>query len=419
MEKPTRFQRVYSRVRRLVLPLLVLLAVAGFLWWRQRPPRVQVTTPVRKDVVTSVVTTGMVETVTISPGSETGGRIDHLFVRQGQTVKEGELLATLDTRELQARLREAETALEAARVKQSATAAEAWRPQLDMAEAALEQARLKVAQARREWRDLQTLADGGAVPRIEADNARQALAAAQLQQREAEARLRQLRLQARGERRQAKVGVDAAQAALETLRAQVARARITAPAAGIVIELHARAGETLAPGAPLLKIARRDGVRIAVQLDEQYLAQVRPGQPARLATDAFPKQTFTGRVEKINPAVDPERGTIKVLIVPEGVPGYLRPDMTLDVNIVTGEYPGMLAVPRTALTGTASRPRVWIVAEDGRAYPREVEPGPSGAAGSEDGTEVPIERGLAANDRVILNPPRLRPGQRVEAIQRR
>jgi HlyD family secretion protein len=378
-----------------------------------------VTTPVRRDVVTSVVTTGMVETITLSPGSETGGRIEQLLARQGQVVEKGDLLAVLDTSALEARLKEAQTQLEAARLKRAGASPEVWRLQIAQAEGALAQAKLKVAQATAEWQDLQALAEGGAVPRADADSARYALRGAQIQEREARTRVEQLRRQAELERRQATVGVAAAQAAIATLQSAKARARILAPAAGIVTEIRARAGETLTPGAAILKIARRDTLRIAVPLDEQYLSQVRPGQTARMATDAFPRQSFRGRVEKIDPAVDPERGTIKVIIAPETTPGFLRPDMTLDVNLLTGRYPRMLTLPRTALDGTAASPRVWVVTKEGRAMPRRVELGPTSGGSAAAAGEAPIRRGIASGDRVILNPPRLRPGQRVDAAESR
>jgi HlyD family secretion protein len=413
-QKPDRTRRLAARLRPLAVPLLLAALVAVALWWRGRPPRVTVAVPMRRDVVTSVVTTGMVETVTVSPGSETGGRIERLLARQGQVVAAEEVLAVLDTRELAARAREAQAALAAARLKRRQAAPEAWQPQIEQAEAALAQARLKTAQAEQEWRDLQALADGGAVPRVQAETARYALRAARIGEQEAAARIAQIRRQAEDTRRQAAVGVEAAEAALATLRGQISRARITAPTAGIVIEIYARAGETLAPGAPLLKIARRDSLRIAVPLDEQYLAQVRPGQPVRLATDAFPRGSFAGKVEKIDPAVDPDRGTIKVIVAPETTPAFLRPEMTLDVNILTGRYPGMLTLPRTALDGTAAAPRVWVVDREGRAVPRPIEPGPSSDSASQD---VPIRRGISPGDRVILNPSRLRPGQRVEIAE--
>jgi HlyD family secretion protein len=265
---------------------------------------------------------------------------------------------------------------------------------------------------------LRALAEGGAVTRAQAEGARYALSAARIQEREAASRVEQIRRQAQDEGRQATVGVEAAQAALATLRTQIARARITAPAAGIVTEIHARPGETLAPGAPVLTIARRDSLRIAIQLDEQYLAQVHPGQPVRMATDAFPAGSFEGRVEKIDPAVDPERGTIKVIVKPATIPAYLRPDMTLDANIVTGHYPDMLTLPRTALDGTAARPRVWVVTPEGQAIPKSVELGPESDGTGADGSRtsaryVPIRSGIDPGDRVILNPPRLRPGQPV------
>jgi HlyD family secretion protein len=412
MTKPTAFQRMTVRARRLLLlAVAAAIGIALFAWWR-RPPRVQVAQPVRRDVVTSVATTGTVETVTVSPGSETGGRIERLWVREGELVAAGQLLATLDTRELEARLREAQTALESARLKEAATSEASWRPQRELAEAAVAQARLRVGQAERDSRDLSSLAARGAVPRVDAENARVALQTARSQLQEAEARLRQLDLQARDERRQASIGVQAAQAALDTLRTQLARMRIISPVAGVVTEINARSGETLPPGGPLLKIARLDTMRIAVQLDEQYLARVHPGQTARMATDAFPNEPFEGHVEKINPAVDPERGTIKVLLRPENIPMYLRPEMTIDVNIITGRYPQALTIPRAALVGPAGARRVWVVTEDGRAEPRFVE------VVLGDAGDVAVLRGLAPDDRVILSPPRLRAGQRVFVVER-
>jgi HlyD family secretion protein len=404
--KPSAAHRFWNRSRPLLLAVIGAALVLALIAWWQRPPRVQTARPVWRTVVTSVATTGTVQTVVVSPSSAIGGRIEQLHARQGQRVAAGQLLATLDTGELQARLREAETALAAARARQVAVAPDTWQPQLDLARTALAQARLRVAQARRDWQDLQTLARQGAVPRVDADNARVALRAARLQEEDAGARIRQLHVQSRNETRQAGTGVATARAAIETLQAQIDRARIAAPAAGVVTEIEARAGETLAPGGPLLKIARLDSLRIAVQLDEEHLARVRPGLRALMTTDAFPDRSFEGRVEKISPAVDPEQGTIQAIVRPEAVPEYLRPEMTIDVTLVTGRYPRALTIPRAALAGPPDARKVWVVAE-GRAEPRRVEV-VQGEAG-----DVAVLRGLAPDDRVILHPTRLRRGQRV------
>jgi multidrug resistance efflux pump len=115
-------RRLGSRVRSLLAPLAIVVLVVAALWWRAQPPRVTVALSERRDVVTSIVTTGQVETVRVSPGSETGGRIERLLAHRGQEIAEGELLAVLDTRELAAREREAEASLAAARLKAAAAA---------------------------------------------------------------------------------------------------------------------------------------------------------------------------------------------------------------------------------------------------------------------------------------------------------
>jgi HlyD family secretion protein len=119
-------------------------------------------------------------------------------------------------------------------------------------------------------------------------------------------------------------------------------------------------------------------------------------------------------VTYIAPSVDPQRGTVEVrLDVPEPPP-YLRPDMTVSVNIEVGRRPAARVVPREAVQDLASSaPWVWRL--DGRrAERRGVELGLRGEA------QVEIVRGLEDGDRVLVpGGTTLRPGQRVRASQKR
>jgi HlyD family secretion protein len=196
-------------------------------------------------------------------------------------------------------------------------------------------------------------------------------------------------------------------------------------------------GEAVAPGRALLSLAPTgtsgEGVEIVVEPDERVLAVLAVGQLADVSADAFPDRIFAARVLEIAPVVDAGRGTVSVrLLVPEP-PAFLRTDMTVSVEVKTGEKQGLtvpasavrgLATPTPSLlvvtAGVATEVRVTVVARGSAAKDPAVLDKAVGTAVGAGGAEVAVVAATAgghliAGDIVVLDPA-VKAGAKVKAV---
>ena len=197
--------------------------------------------------------------------------------------------------------------------------------------------------------------------------------------------------------------------ALEALRAaqrRLAAREVRAPFSGVVVEVFAQTGQTVAPGTALLTLADPTSVQVVVDLDEQNLARLRAGQNAWLLPPEG-GSPVRARVGAVDPQVDVQRGTVRVrLSVP---PGAFGPTLgrTVDVSVELGYWPESLAVPVGCLQQSADAASVLVLV-NGRAVRREVR-----VLGRND--RWAAVAGLDPTDLVVLRPDRLRPGSAARA----
>ena len=153
-------------------------------------------------------------------------------------------------------------------------------------------------------------------------------------------------------------------------------------------------------------VARDGATQLSVLPDEKNLALLRLGQPATASADAFPDRTFPARVAYIAPAVDLARGTVEVKLDVENPPDFLRPDLTVSVNVETGRDPQALVLAAGAIRDPGADP--WaLVVRDGKASRQPVTLGIRG-----DG-RVQVLTGLAAGEWVVSPAAAVGPGRRV------
>ncbi len=166
--------------------------------------------------------------------------------------------------------------------------------------------------------------------------------------------------------------VASAQAALD-------KTAIRAEMAGTILTRHAEPGDVVQPGQALFDMARAEDTEVLVALDEKNLETLALGQPATCIADAYPHQPFAAQVSFIAPRIDPQRGTVDVRLTVAPVPDLLRQDMTISVNIQTGQQEQAIAIPNDAIAGlTQGTPQVWVV-QEGRAQRRTLHLGLRGA----------------------------------------
>jgi HlyD family secretion protein len=389
---------------------VVLLAVAAFVVMRARGPQVQVVAATRLDLEQHLVASGHVWVPTrVQVSAQTSGRVLSVAVREGQRVKGGDLLLQLDDSEARAAAAQAQAAVDqaGARVEQLRQVGAI------VADEELRQAQTGLESAQADFDRIEQLAATGAVNQAEFDNARREVDLALARQTAAEAR--QLSAAPLGaDSRIVLTSLLQAQAELAAANARLTQMKIVALQNAVVLTRSVEPGNVVPPSQTLLVLAAdNDTAQIVFQSDERNLAAIRIGQKARVSADAYPQQSFEASVSYIAPSIDPGRGSIEVRLRLPDPPAFLKPDMTVSVDLTVAAKQNVLTIPADAVHGAATS-QPWVLVVEGRqAVRRDVTLGIRG-----EGT-VEVMSNLDEGVEVILPDGRtLTAGQRVRPVRR-
>jgi Cu(I)/Ag(I) efflux system membrane fusion protein len=175
------------------------------------------------------------------------------------------------------------------------------------------------------------------------------------------------------------------------------RVTVTAPTSGIVGELAAREGMTVAAGAPLFRINGIGTVWIDAEIPEQAVAQVRVGAQAEGSAPALPGVTFKGTVSALLPEVNPATRTVKARIELANTARQLLPGMFVTVTLRPSARHDVMLVPSEAVIRTGTRNVVMTALGNGTFRPVDVE------TGVEADGKTEIRKGLEPGQRVVVS----------------
>lgn len=306
-------------------------------------------------------------------GAKIIGRVIDLKVDEGDRVEAGDVIAVLDSADLEAAVREGE--------------------------AAVVEARATLADARRESLRRTRLHEAGVVSEAERDTATTRL-----------------------EVTRARLG--RAEAQLASLQAQLAYTTLRAPISGVVIERNVEVGEMVAPGGftsqqstgSIVRLADPASLEVEADINESYIARLELGQPAAIRVDAVPDHEYHGRLRQIVPTADRQRAVVEVKVSIDDRDPRLVPDMSCSVTFLAtegmgelGELPSKsrLFVARSAVVTAGGGHYLWRIEED-RVHKVPVE------LGEEQEHQVEVLAGVAGGEVVARRPQDgWRDGQRV------
>lgn len=313
------------------------------------------------------------------------GRVISLPVAEGDRVKKGALLATIDDTQVRAQL----------------AAAEAM---VVEAEAGLEEAKRSVAQAEAS-RDLAEKT----YERYRKLSEEKVITPQEFDEREVKWTVAVKDYERSLDRRSqvaAKIAQAKAQAA--AARAMLSYTRVTAPFAGTVIEKKIDAGSTVVPGVPILILEDTGRYRIEASVPEAYLGVLKVGSRVRVVLSTPPGKETPGTISEVVPQVDPESRTFTAKVdLPEGGQRF-RTGMFGRVLIPTGKE-NMLVVPKKAITHVGGYDALFTVTTDNVARLVMV------TTGNAFGDEVEILSGIEPGAHVAVSPlEKLVDGARVE-----
>jgi membrane fusion protein, copper/silver efflux system len=198
--------------------------------------------------------------------------------------------------------------------------------------------------------------------------------------------------------RMRQVGMSEAQIALvdSTGRTQP-RFTLVAPIGGVVTELMAREGMTVAPGATLFRINGLTTVWANAEVPESQSALLRPGAKVQASSPAVPGTKFDGKVQAILPDVNQTTRTLKARVELANADGALVPGMFVQMQFMDMRNEKALLVPTEAIIQTGKRTVAMLAEENGRFRPVDVE------IGIESGGQTEIKRGLQLGQRVVVS----------------
>ena len=326
------------------------------------------TATARRTFAASVVAIGTIKPqigAEVRVGSRISGRVRRLRVNIGDRVGRGQVIAELETEEL------------------NALAAER-RAAVTESEAAVTRVKATTALAAAELVRQEQLQEQGVATRADVEVARERHAVARAQLASAAA------------------AAERARAELESALVQRSFAVLSSPIAGIVASVATQEGETIAAGlnAPtFLTVVDLGRLQVNTYVDEVDIGKIEVGQRAVFTVDAFPTRDFEGSVSAIYPSATIQDNVVKyVAAVRIGRDaGVLRPEMTASVSIRLEER-SVLAVPARAIRREGGRSVVYVTG--GRSpEAREVR------VGWRDGAWIEVVRGLTEGDRILMDPP--------------
>lgn len=331
------------------------------------------------NIQNSITATGSVEPVdTVAVGTQVSGIIDKIYVDFNSTVKKGQVLAVLDTKNLTSTLNSAKANLQSA-------------------QANLQSANAALGYQRANYNRYKALYQKGLISANDFERAR-------LSYRQAEEQVAMM-----------KESVVAAQESVRTAQTNLGYATIVSPIDGTIINKYVAEGQTVAASfsTPELFGVARDlkKMQVLADVDEADIGDVRPGESATFTVDAYPDDQFQGTVQQVRLGGSTSNNvvTYKVVISTSNADLKLKPGMTANVTIYTQQKSGVLSVPTKALRFTPAKEtvgkmkikdisnaknKVWTI-EGNNIVAHQVNIGMS------DGTHTQIVSGVKQGQKVI------------------
>jgi RND family efflux transporter MFP subunit len=336
------------------------------------------------------------------------GYLDKRFANIGDQVKAGQVLATIDTPEIDQQVQAAESAVQQAKAQVENAKETQIKAQADM--------RTVAANVRKGQTDLvfytaevkryTGLAKQGAVSLEDRDSHVQQYngAVATLQS------LNEAERSAKATFNSAAAAVKAAQSALDTAKAQHQQVEatrsfqnVTAPFSGIVTKRNVDAGALITSGSNnsnsiLFEVAKTDMLRVFVYVPEQYVPYIHTGEVAKLRFPEFPRQDFEGTVTNVSGGLDETSKTLQVEIHVPNSNHVLMPGMYAKVRFQAPATMKLPVVPASTLVTRADGQFVYIVDNNNVVHMHKLD------VGRDLGGQFEVASGVNAGDKVIISP---------------
>jgi len=380
----------------IVVAALVALVIAARIL-RGQAPVVPVVDVTREDLNVSITSNGKVEPIDATVArTEFPTFVDKVMATEGQSVRRGQTILTLDAADIRSQLAQARAGLLAA--QNDLRNARAGGPPEEVAQLQgdLQAAHVQVANLERNEEALKELVAKQAATQDELAQTQSSLAKARANLQGLEAKKKDLDARASETVESATLRVNQAQELVDSLAEKARSATVIAPTDGTLYSLPVRAGDYVKVGDTLAEMADLRHIRVRAFVDEPDLGLLEPNQTVEITWDAKPGRMWTGQTEESPKQVVARglRSVGEVLCSVDNSKIELLPNTNVQVKILVRERRGALVVPRAAVReGDKGQRYVWVF-DGNRVRRRDISVGVASASKYE------VLSGLAPDDRV-------------------
>jgi HlyD family secretion protein len=368
---------------------------------KEKEPVVTVeTAPAEKQKVSQLVKTEAVvfplKQATVAP--KITSTIAEFMVQRGSHVRKGQLLAILENKDLAAQAEASKGDFEQADANYAITVDAGLPQQVQKAEFDAAVARSAFEAAQKVYDSRKDLFQQGAIPRRDLDSAEVALAQARSQHEQAQKQLADLQRMGKEQLLKAAKGTkESAEGHYRAASAQLSYSEIRSPIDGVVTDRPLYVGDLAAANQAILTVMDVSSLVAKAHIPQSDSAQLKIGDAARvILTDG--QESAGGRVTLISPALDPGSTTTEVWVETKKTSSFLKPGMTVGLEITAKTVNDAIAVPSSALFKNADGTSYLLVAgSDKKAHQKVVRLGVRNA----DLTQ--ITSGINAGDLVIVS----------------
>jgi HlyD family secretion protein len=322
--------------------------------------------------------------------------VEKFLVKRGSPVKEGELLAVLENRDLSAAAQDTKGALDQAQATYETTTAASLPEEIQKAEADEQQARQVLDAEEKVFESRQQLFEQGALPRKELDQSRVDITQARNQYAIAKKHLDSLMAIGKTQALKAAAGqLESAKGKYMGATAQLSYSEIRSPINGFITDRPLYPGEMAAAGTPLLTVMDLSAVIAKAHIPQDDAAALKVGDKGTMTVPGIEKP-IDGKVTVVSPALDPNSTTVEVWFEAKNAKHKLKPGTSVQVSITAQTVKDALVVPKNSvLTAPDGSTTVMLAGSDGLAHQQAVK------LGIRNGDDVQVVEGVKEGDKVI------------------
>jgi HlyD family secretion protein len=402
--------------------LYVLLVVAALFlvkYYFFTPPEVMVAQVRQQDFTGEVQGTGTINVdVLATVGAKIPGRIERVLVNEGDFVRSGQVVATLEDTDIRQVLERSQARLEAARMTEQASRAmeQSAQAAARSAGATAQARRATKYQTERGWEREKHLVATGAVSQEEADQyeERDRTAASAVGAADADIGAAQAQIEAAGAKvRAAHSEIAAADAEVRLQQFNLSQTKIFTYVNGVVTDRPKRSGDAIVSGQTVLTVADPKVTLIEAYLDQRLAGQIRAGQTATVILRGRAKEQIPGRVYRIRPQADPAAEETTVEISFPLPPAELQIGQWADVYVQVSHTKNALVVPKGAVMTMGDGRYVLVADANNKVRRVNIE----SRASSPRSQVMAVAGDLKPGDRVLTQPMGIPPGKKVRPTQ--